>query len=310
MSGQLAAILLVVLVGSALVLTGLTARWVVGHPERIRAGLAWVGERPAVVWVRSRYPRQWHFLDRRLAPGEATGLALTLGVGMVLALGLSFRQLLDNVLESDGIAVADRPVLRFLATHREPWLVTTMQVISDVGSPVGVGILATVVGVTVAWVRRSWLPLLIAGFGAAGIGMINLTVKGLVSRNRPPVAIAVLGEDGYSFPSGHTTGTTVVWLLSAWMVSRWVIRGQTSRDLLWIGTLFVIVAVGISRLYLGVHFPSDVMAGWTLGAVWVVMIALVVSIWEQSHRAAPAAVSHSALDTGPVNRGRDAVEPG
>ena len=310
LSGQLAAIVLVVLVGSALILTGLTARWVVGHPERIRAGLAWVGERPAVVWVRSRYPRQWNFLDRRLAPGEATGLALTLGVGMVLALGLSFRQLLDNVLESDGIAVVDRPVLRFLATHREPWLVTTMQVISDVGSPVGVGILATVVGVTLAWVGRSWLPLLIAGFGVAGIGMINLTVKGLVSRSRPPVAIAVLGEDGYSFPSGHTIGTTVVWLLSAWMVNRWVIRGQISRDLLWIGTLSVVVAVGISRVYLGVHFPSDVMAGWTLGAAWVVMIALVVSVWEQSHRAAAASVGHSTLGTGPVSRGRDTVDPG
>jgi membrane-associated phospholipid phosphatase len=308
LSGQLAAIVLAVLVGSVLALTGLTARWVVGHPERIRAGLAWVAERPAVVWVRSRYPRQWRFLDRRLAPGEATGLALTLGVGMVLALGLSFRQLLDIVLESDGIAVADRPVLRFLAAHREPWLVTTMQLISDVGSPVGVGIMAIVVGVTVAWVRRSWLPLLVAGFGAAGIGMINLTVKWLVSRSRPPVAIAVLGEDGYSFPSGHTIGTTAVWLLSAWMVNRWVIRGHTSRDLIWIGALTVIIAVGISRVYLAVHFPSDVMAGWTLGAAWAVMIALVVSVWEQSHRAAPASVVHSALDTGPVSR--DTLEPG
>ena len=310
MSGQLAAIVLAVLVGSVLALTGLTARWVVGHPERIRAGLAWVAERPAVVWVRLRYPRQWRFLDRRLAPGEATGLALTLGVGMVLALGLSFRQLLDNVLESDGIAVADRPVLRFLAAHREPWLVTTMQLISDVGSPIGVSIMAIVVGVTVAWVRRSWLPLLVAGFGAAGIGMINLTVKWLVSRSRPPVAIAVLGEDGYSFPSGHTIGTTAVWLLSAWMASRWVIRGHTSRDLLWIGALIMIIAVGISRVYLGVHFPSDVMAGWTLGAAWVVMIALVVSVWEQSHRAAAASVGHSALGTGPVSRGQDTVDPG
>ncbi len=308
MSGQVAAVVLTVLVAGTLAVIGLAARWVVGHPERIRAGLAWVGERPAVVWVRSRYPRQWHFLDRRLAPGEATGLALTLGVGMVLALGMSFRQLLDNVLESDGIAVADHPVLRFLAAHREPWLVTTMQVISDVGSPVGVGILATVVGVTLAWVRRSWLPLLIAGFGAAGIGMINLTVKGLVSRSRPLEAIAVLGEDGFSFPSGHTTGTTVVWLLSAWMVSRWVIRGRVGRDMVWTGTVLMIVAVGISRVYLGVHFPSDVMAGWTLGAAWVVMIALVVSVWEQSQRASPAPVGPRGLDTGPVSRGT--VDPG
>ncbi|HEV7452816.1 MAG TPA: hypothetical protein VGO16_15795, partial [Pseudonocardiaceae bacterium] len=64
MSGELAAAVLVVLVVAALALAGLTARWVVGHPERIRAGLAWVANRPAVDRVRSRYPRQWRFLGR------------------------------------------------------------------------------------------------------------------------------------------------------------------------------------------------------------------------------------------------------
>lgn len=279
MSGQLAAAVLVILVVSVLAVTGLVARWVVGHQERIRAGLA---------WVRARYPRPGRFLGRRLAPEEATGLALTLGAGMVLALGLSFGQLLENVLESDGIAVADRPVLGFLATHREPWLVSTMQVVSDVGSPVGVAITATAVGAALAWSRRSWLPLLALGLGVAGIGVINLTVKWVVSRGRPPVAMAVLGEDGYSFPSGHTTGTTVVWLLVAWMVSRWVVHSPTSRDVVWIGALLMIVAVGVSRVYLGVHFPSDVMAGWTLGAAWAVTIALVVNVWEQSRHTALA----------------------
>ncbi|MGH4000333.1 MAG: phosphatase PAP2 family protein [Pseudonocardiaceae bacterium] len=297
MSGELATAVLAVLVVGTLTLTGLTARWVVGHPERIRVGMSWVAELPAVVWVRSRYPRPGRFLSRRLAPKEATGLALTLGVGMVLALGLSFGQLLDNVLESDGIAVADHPVLRFLATHREPWLVTTMQVISDVGSPVGAGITATMVGVALAWSRRSWLPLMAIGFGAAGIGAINLTVKWVVSRSRPPKVIAVLGEDGFSFPSGHTVGTTVVWLLSAWMISRWMIRGNVGRDLVWIGALLVIVAVGTSRVYLGVHFPSDVLAGWTLGAAWAVTIALVANVWEQSHTS-PALVGPNARDTG------------
>ncbi|MGH3798761.1 MAG: phosphatase PAP2 family protein [Pseudonocardiaceae bacterium] len=303
MSGELAAAVLVVLVVGALALTGLAARWVVGHQERIRAGLAWVAERRAVVWVRSRYPRQWRFLGRLLTPGEATGMALTLGVGTVLALGLSFGQLLDNVLESDGIAVADRPVLRFLAAHREPWLVTAMQVITDMGSPVGVAITAILVGTALAWTRRSWLPLLVVGLGAAGIGMINLTVKWLVSRSRPSQAIAVLGEDGFSFPSGHTTGTTVVWLLSAWMVSRWVIRSRAGRGMAWTGSLLLIFAVGASRVYLGVHFPSDVLAGWTLGAAWAVIIALVVNVWEQSHRTPPASVDPTALDSGPVSRG-------
>ncbi|MGH3777476.1 MAG: phosphatase PAP2 family protein [Pseudonocardiaceae bacterium] len=284
MSGELATSALVVLVVGALALTGWTARWVVRRPERIRAGLAWVSDRPAVVWVRSRYPRQWGFLDRRFTPGEAAGLTLTLGVATVLALGVGFGQLLDNVLDGEGIAVADRPVVQFLAAHRQPWVTTAARVITDMGSPAGAAVTAVVVGVALAWFRRSWLPLLVFALGAAGIGVINMAVKKLVSRDRPPLVTAVLGEQGFSFPSGHAVGTTVVWLLSAWMIGHWVIGQRAVQIAVWTGALLMIVAVGVTRVYLGVHFPSDVLAGWTLGAAWAVTIALVVNVWEQSGR--------------------------
>jgi membrane-associated phospholipid phosphatase len=283
-SGELAAAVLVVLVLGALALTGFTAWWVLGHPERIRAGLAWVADRPAVAWVRSRYPRQWRFLGRRFTPGEAAGLTLTLGVAAVLALGVSFGELLDNVLEGEGVAVADHPVVWFLAAHRPPWSITAARVITDIGSPMGAAVTAVVAGVALAWVRRSWLPLLVFALGTGGIGMINMTVKRLVGRGRPPLATAVLNEQGFSFPSGHTVGTTVVWLLSAWVVGHWVIGRRAVQVAVWTGALLMIVAVGTTRVYLGVHFPSDVLAGWTLGATWAVTIALVVNVWEQSNR--------------------------
>ncbi|MBV9650124.1 MAG: phosphatase PAP2 family protein [Pseudonocardiales bacterium] len=263
-------------------LSGLAAWWVVGHPERIRAGLTWLAERPAVTRVRSRYPRQWRFLGRRFAPGEAAGLTLTLGVLCVISLGVGFRQVLDSVLESDGITVADRPMLGFLASHRQPWSTTAAEVISNIGSPLGVTVTALVVGALLAWWQRSVLPPLILLLGGGGIAVINTVVKHLVGRSRPPRVTAVLGEYGFSFPSGHTTGTTVVWLLSAWMVSRWVIGLRAGRVLVWTAALLMIVAVGATRVYLGVHFPSDVLAGWALGAAWAVIIALVARVWEQA----------------------------
>jgi membrane-associated phospholipid phosphatase len=290
LSGELAAAVLAVVVLGVLALTGFTARWVVGHPERIRAGLGWVAGRPAVVWVRSRYPRQWRFVGRRFEPGEAAGLTLTLGLAAVLSLGVGFGQLLDSVVESDGITVADRPVLGFFAAHRESWWTTVATVISDVGSPVGTAVTGVAVGAVLAWLRRSWLPLLIIILGGAGIAVINSVVKSSVSRTRPPLITAVLGAHGYSFPSGHTTGTTVVWLLSAWMIGRWMISRRVARVTLWAGALLMIGAVGVTRVYLGVHFPSDVMAGWALGAAWTVTIALVVKVWEQSSRTFPSLV--------------------
>jgi undecaprenyl-diphosphatase len=284
MSGELAVALLAVLGVGVLALTGLTAWWLLGNPQRIRSGLTWLATRPAVVRVRSRYPRQWQFLQRRFAPGEAAGLALTLGVTAVLALGLGFAQLWDSVVEGDGIAVADRPTVSFLAAHRQPWSTTAAWVITDVGSPVGVAVTALIVGVVLAWIRRSALPLLVLALGAGGIGVLNMVVKRLVSRSRPPVSSAVLGEGGFSFPSGHTVGTTVVWLLSAWMLGHWVISRRAIRVVVWALALLMIVAVGVTRVYLGVHFPSDVLAAWALGAAWATTVVLAVSVWEQAQQ--------------------------
>jgi membrane-associated phospholipid phosphatase len=279
-------VLAALLVG-ALGLSGFAAWWVVGHPERIRAGLTWLAERPVAHWMRSRYPRQWQFLGRRFAPGEAAGLTLTLGVVSVLVLGVGFRQVLDGVQESDGIAVADRPVLGFFATHRQPWSTTAAELISNLGSPLGVAVTGLVVGLLLAWWRHSWLPLLVIVLGGAGIAAINTTIKHVVGRNRPPQVTAVLGEHGFSFPSGHTTGTTVVWMLLAWMVNRWVISLRVGRVLVWTVTLLLIVTVGATRIYLGVHFLSDVLAGWALGAAWAVTIALVTRVWEQAPNRSP-----------------------
>jgi membrane-associated phospholipid phosphatase len=262
--------------------SGFAAWWVVGHPERVRAGLAWIAERPAVDWVRSHYPRQWRFLGRRFAPGEAAGLTLTVGAAAVLALGVSFEQMLDSVLERDGITLVDRPVLHFLATHRQPWSITAAEVISDIGSPLGVAVTGLLVGSVLAVLRRSWLPLLVVVLGGAGIAVINTTVKRLVSRSRPPQLTAVLGEHGFSFPSGHTTGTTAVWLLLAWMIGHWVIGRRAGRVMVWTGALLMIAAVGLTRIYLGVHFLTDVLAGWALGAAWAVTIALVATVWEHA----------------------------
>src|SRR5262245_35715352 len=199
-------------------------------------------------------------------------------------LGVIFGQLLENVFESDGITVADRPALRLLAAHRQPWSISMAEAITDLGSPLGAAVTAVVVGVVLALARRSWLPPLVLMVAGSGIGLINMTVKRLVSRSRPPETIAVLGEHGFSFPSGHTVGTTVVWLLSAWLISHWMIGWPAVRIAVWTTALLIVFAVGMTRVFLGVHFPSDVLAAWVLGAAWAVAIALVVNVWEQSNR--------------------------
>lgn len=96
--------------------------------------------------VRSGVERVTEFLAPRLSPAGATGLTLTVGAALVLALGLGFAVLLDDVADGEGIALVDRPVLAWLAAHRTPDLTAVITLITQLGSPVGVAVIAALVG--------------------------------------------------------------------------------------------------------------------------------------------------------------------
>jgi hypothetical protein len=91
--------------------------------------------------------------------------------------------------------------------------------------------------------------------------------------------------DGWSFPSGHATGTAATALLSAWMLSRWLIGSWAGRVMLWAKTIGVVLLIGFSRVYLGVHYVSDVLAGWLLGTMWAGVVMLAGSWWDDARRA-------------------------
>ena len=129
--------------------------------------------------------------------------------------------------------------------------------------------------------------------GLVGVGVVMLVAKLVVGRTRPPSWIAVIVEDGFSFPSGHATGAVAVAVLGAWMTGRWIVRGWAARVALWAILLATAGLIGFSRIYLGVHYVSDVVAGAFLGAAWAVAVIVVGAWWESSRRSAQAAPSPS-----------------
>ena len=235
----------------------------------VRTALAWVYEKSA-----KRGPAA-----RRLSAHMVASLALLVGWIVVSALAAGFTAVLEDVLEGDGIAAVDRPALRWLATHRDLWLTRTLRVVTIAGNPAMLAALTVMVCVVATWWRRTWLPAVIGLVGAGGIGLIVITAKALVGRNRPPSPYAVIAANGSSFPSGHATGTAAVALLCAWMFTRWVITAWAGKVAVWATAIGVIGVVGFSRVYLGVHWISDVLAGWLLGAAWAGAVMLVGSWW-------------------------------
>jgi undecaprenyl-diphosphatase len=240
-----------------------------GQLARSRALRAWMSERGCR-----------EALARRLGVGEAAGLALTAGLAAVFALAAVFTYVLDSVLDGEGVAAVDRPASRWLAVHRDGWLTVVIRVITHAGDPAVVAVLAVLVCAGVAWRTRSWLPVTLGVLGAGGIGLVVTAVKLAAGRSRPPLPFAAVAEDGYSFPSGHAAGITVVVLLSAWMLTRWVVRSWTARVVVWTSASLLIGMVGFSRIYLGVHYLSDVSAGWVLGAAWACTVAVACGWWE------------------------------
>ncbi|CAN5228970.1 phosphatase PAP2 family protein [soil metagenome] len=106
----------------------------------------------------------------------------------------------------------------------------------------------------------------------AGSALVN-AMKALVDRGRPDVVEHLGSFQTASFPSGHAAQSAIVYLSLAILVVR-VVPGRAARIYVIVAAGLLTVAIGLSRLYLGVHWPSDVLAGWAIGSGWALMVAL------------------------------------
>lgn len=262
--------------------------WIAQHPRAQYALLhrapSAAAVRTALAWVYEKTAGKRGPAARRLSAHLVAGLALLVGWIVVAALAAGFTAVLEDVLEGDGIATVDRPALRWLAAHRDLWLTRTLRVLTMAGNPAMLAALTFLVCAVATWRRRSWLPAVLGLVGAGGIGLVVITAKALVGRNRPPSPYAVIAANGFSFPSGHATGTAAVTLLCAWMLTRWVATTWAAKVAVWTIAIGLIGVVGFSRVYLGVHYVGDVLAGWLLGAAWAGAVMLVGSWWDDTSR--------------------------
>jgi membrane-associated phospholipid phosphatase len=275
------------IVGS-LVLLVWAAIWVARHGPLLRGFRERLAEIPVIgktiTWVRGRIGEKGRALIGRLPISEVAGIVLLLGLAVVVSLAVGFTEVLDDVLEGDGIAGIDQPITSWLPAHRDLWLTATLRVVTHAGGPVLLAAFAFPISVAAAWRSRSWRPVVLALVCGGGIPLVLFTAKALVGRERPPLPFALVDADGYSFPSGHATGTGAVTVISAWMLTRWLIPWWTGRVVVWTVAIGSVFLIGFSRVYLGVHYVSDVLAGWMLGTAWAGAVILAGFWWDNTAR--------------------------
>lgn len=249
--------------------------WVANHPAEVRAFGHRVLDRPSIARIHRKYRAQLVFVARRLKPGQALGLALTLQLIALGVAGWAFGAVVRDVIAGSGATRLDAPITRSLIEHRVAWLTTVMRGFTDLGGLALLGAVVLVVGLVARRMSRRWLPLLILVLALAGAVALTDVVKPLVGRVRPTVGPLVAGG-GFAFPSGHAVQTVAVYGALAYLVAGWV-RTWKSKVAAWTLALGLVLLVGFSRVYLGVHWTTDVLGGWALGAVWLAAVLVTTS---------------------------------
>jgi undecaprenyl-diphosphatase len=203
--------------------------------------------------------------------GRRTDVFVLTGVGVVAAACWAFLAAADAV-----TGQADARVLRSLRKPNDPadplgprWLEEAARDVTALG---GQAVLTLLVGSVLGYLviarrRHAAVFVLVATVGGA---LISTALKGMYSRPRPDVVPHLAYVTSHSFPSGHAMLSAVVYLTLGALLAR-LVEGRWAK-LYFVGVAILLtLLVGLSRVYLGVHYPTDVVAGWAAGVAWAVL---------------------------------------
>lgn len=215
----------------------------------------------------SRWRRAWTFVRARFDPRSPRGLGLTVRL-ILFGLGIwVFSGVLDAVLDNRTLVAIDRVVESWFHAHATAEGLRIFNIVTQLGSPV-VNVLIGVVAIYLLYKRQ--YPLLFTWLGAnLGGKIIEFVIKDTVHRSRPTYSAEFLKTVSYSFPSGHTMGSTICYLLLAYMIATRPGRSHNVRYVAFGLALLLVGVIAFSRLYLQVHYPTDVVGGFAAGFAWL-----------------------------------------
>ena len=222
----------------------------------------------------------------RRRPAVLGALAISAAaVGLLLAIGAIFSR--GGTFQFDRTIMLSLRRAGAIDTPAGPaWLRSVMVDITALGGTT-VLTLAVIVAVLIMASRRLWLTAAMVAAASISGSFLVTQIKVFVGRTRPDIVDHLVDVSGMSFPSGHATNSAIVYLILATLASQ-VVHGRYTRNVL-IGCAVVLVgAIGCSRVYLGVHWPSDVLAGWSFGTLWAGAWWLLAARFRPAAPPAPA----------------------
>lgn len=174
----------------------------------------------------------------------------------------------------------DDAVIHAVQGMEAPWLTAVMKTFTHIGSTAAVGLLAAVGLIWLLLIRHRAQAFLFASV-LAGTGIFNQLLKFIFQRERPDFhRLVEIG--GYSFPSGHTMMAFSLYTILAYIIWR-NLKTLWSRVLVIAAAAFMIFMIAVSRIYLGVHYPSDIVGGAIASALWLIASIAIYQRYQKNH---------------------------
>lgn len=257
-------ILRVLMRRAALGLLGLTPTM----PPALTGSQTWARLRIVHRRQAERYPALAACLARRVDPHRPTGLLLTLTVFAALYLVALFSGLTEDILEAQGMIHGDTAINAALEPWRIEPLVSAFLWLTGLGSTQAV-VAAVIIATGFLWPQRGTASVLALWISCLGAVATTTIGKLLIARHRPSIMLDAAAT-GWSFPSGHATAAMAVYGFIAYAIAR-ALPGVRERFEVVYWAAVLIGLIGFSRIFLGVHYLTDVLGGFLVGGFWLLI---------------------------------------
>lgn len=199
-------------------------------------------------------------------------LTIEIAVGIISSLvtALLFLKIFREILEMDTLLI-DQQISTFIYSWRNPALTKLMLFITNLGAGYMLAI-AVLIVIFFVWEKHKREALAFAIILVMGLG-INVSLKQMIQRSRPTMSPLVV-EKSYSFPSGHAMNSSVFYLAISFYTYHFTRKKKLSLMATAVAIVLILL-IGFSRVYLGVHYPSDVVAGYIVGVWWLITAILI-----------------------------------
>jgi undecaprenyl-diphosphatase len=219
---------------------------------------------------RSSWLRPWSSSFARLHPRAYVAVHLLVGGLATIGLTWLFLGIAEEIPERSRMVQVDTGIARWLEAHGTEPGETILSWVTTFGAPVLVALVVAAV-LYFAW-RREWRTAIALALTSSGGVVLSNVLKVVFHRGRPATVVEFIPHPSWSFPSGHALNSVVSYgFLTLLLLER--IRDGRQRIAVVLAALVMIIAIGFSRLYLGVHYLSDVTGGWVAGVAWLLVCA-------------------------------------